>query len=65
MSHMHLATSRWRAIQSGRTAVDGLPCWEQLPLERRRELILTLAEMLSKRLPARLRAKGVGRERAS
>ena len=40
-----------------------LPRWEQLPAERQRELVLTLATMLLKRLPApRLTAAEVRHE---
>ena len=31
-----------------------LPCWEQLPPERQRELILTLAAIVVKRLPGQM-----------
>lgn len=45
------------------TPSDPLPRWEHLPPERQRELVMTLAAMLIKRLPVRHPGcKGVAHE---
>ena len=65
MNPSPVPVSQTKATNLPRIAHETLPQWEHLSAEHRRELILTLAAMLTRQLPAHLWHQEVGDEATS
>jgi hypothetical protein len=65
MNPSPVTVSQTKATNLPRIAHETLPQWEHLSAKHRRELILTLAAMVIRQLPAHLWPQGVGDEATS